>query len=424
MRRFTPSGSRLTSTPPTMRRAAGRAEQAAQHADGRGLAGAVGAEKAEDFACLTENDRSSTATNVAELARQAADVDGKVASWLLVPARAASRASASRTLASARVRASSLSSSATCATSTSVLVATPAANRSRDHPPRLGGAAHGVTGGPHHGLRSSRGRACRWRTSAATRSSRTRRSARASRVDRGRGFGHLRLGAAAVEERPVDVDADSPTTPATRPGAERCADSGWRSRRRRASATVGLFAGRRPPAGALRRPPMPKRQRLVVRAAAPAPASTSIRSLAASGAGVAPRLLTSWRHPASRRARSTVSGDRRRSAGADRSAWTRGGCCASISCARSRDRCASRLDTSFGGISPTSKRLPAHRSPARRPARPIPRARGRPRARSRPPSRRARSRAAGRRGRSRCRRRPPALRPSPRARARRSRPEV
>ena len=40
----------------------------------------------------------------------------------------------------------------------------------------------------------------------------------------------------------------------------------------------------------------------------------------------------------------------------------RAGCCASISCACSRDRCASRLDTSLGGIRPTSKRWRASRS--------------------------------------------------------------
>ena len=81
---------------------------------------------------------------------------------------------------------------------------------------------------------------------------------------------------------------------------------------------------------------------------------------------------------------------------------------ASISCTRSRERCASSVETSFGGIKPTSKRF-SRRSPALRRARCDSSTTRSARVPSPPPNRRERSRAADRRGPSRCRRPPPGL---------------
>ena len=111
--------------PPTVAVPRGRLQQPAQHADRRGLAGAVAAEKAEDLALPHVERQVIDGDEVAEAPREIGDGDG--VHW---PRARASRASASRALAIACVRSSSACSSATCASSTSVLVATPAANRS------------------------------------------------------------------------------------------------------------------------------------------------------------------------------------------------------------------------------------------------------------------------------------------------------
>ena len=75
MRRLTPSGI-AADVDAVDRRAAGRRrEQAAEHADRRGLAGAVAAEESEDLAATDVELTSSTALNCAERARQTVDVD-------------------------------------------------------------------------------------------------------------------------------------------------------------------------------------------------------------------------------------------------------------------------------------------------------------------------------------------------------------
>ena len=61
MRCFTPSGSRADVHAADDSRPAGGFEEAAEHADGRGLAGAVRAEKAEDLAGFDVERQSSTA---------------------------------------------------------------------------------------------------------------------------------------------------------------------------------------------------------------------------------------------------------------------------------------------------------------------------------------------------------------------------
>ena len=170
--------------------------------------------------CFTENDRSFTATKRPNRRDRLADVDRGVAHGQRPSARSR-RASASRTLASARVRASCDSSSCTCATSTSVLVATPAAKRSPMTRRDSGGAAHRVGRGADAWPGSNRDPAA----AAAPRPTRcVSNSARRSRA---------RLTAAAASatcalvrpqsnEGPVHVDADVPRALPACPGAERC----------------------------------------------------------------------------------------------------------------------------------------------------------------------------------------------------------
>src|SRR6185436_3963282 len=119
--------------------AGSRLQQSAQHPDGRRLACAVGAKEAEDLSPLDRERQIVNGDEGTEAARQAAHVDrGRRRRRWRRNARAhgcrplarSSRASARRTPANARVRTSSDSSSCTCAMSTSVLVATPAPNRS------------------------------------------------------------------------------------------------------------------------------------------------------------------------------------------------------------------------------------------------------------------------------------------------------
>ena len=168
MRRLTPSGSRPTSTPPTVRRAARRLQQPAQHADRRRLAGAVAAEEAEDLALrdverqpIDGDERRRSAAS----GRDGDRVDRRSSSQRALPA--APRPAA--TLASACVRSSSACSSATCASSTSVLVATPAAKRSPTTRRASVGAAHAVVGRARSPRGSTSSSSSRCRTSSADR---------------------------------------------------------------------------------------------------------------------------------------------------------------------------------------------------------------------------------------------------------------
>ena len=139
--------------PPTMRGAARRLQQAAQHADGRGLAGAVRAEKAEDLAArdskgqIVRRRRTSPKRRVRPRRRWR---------WLAVASRASKarsrRASASADTQRARGRAPvRRRAAATCATSTSVLVATPTGN-DRRHATRFGRGRDAGLGGANGGL--------------------------------------------------------------------------------------------------------------------------------------------------------------------------------------------------------------------------------------------------------------------------------
>ena len=125
-------------------------QQSAQHADGRGLPGAVAAEEAEDLAAPDVERQSVDGDERAEAPRQAADLDGvrPVGRWIRMTASAADRACQARSPSRvpARVRSSSACSSAVCASSTSVLV-----RRRREAlaqtRARFGGGAHAVVGG-------------------------------------------------------------------------------------------------------------------------------------------------------------------------------------------------------------------------------------------------------------------------------------
>ena len=113
--------------------------------------------------CFTENDRSSTATNAPKrrvnprtsiAAAEGADSGVAETSWLMavVPARVRGALRRGARSASARVRTSSDSSSCTCAIRTSVLVATPAPNRSDHDAAGFGGAPDGIGRRAHHRL--------------------------------------------------------------------------------------------------------------------------------------------------------------------------------------------------------------------------------------------------------------------------------
>ena len=126
-------------------RAAGRRrQQAAQHADRRGLAGAVAAEKAEDLAAPDverhvvdgperAERRDSRSTSIT---RSLAPLGQR---GHCRPSARSSRASPSRSAAVSRVRSSSASSSATCASSTSVLRRDAGAEPLFDDAPGFGG---------------------------------------------------------------------------------------------------------------------------------------------------------------------------------------------------------------------------------------------------------------------------------------------
>ena len=127
--------------PPTMRRARRRLQQPAQHADRRRLPGAVAAEESEDLAASARRTTRRRRRRTRRTVASDADVDGDgrsdrsrgahsgpvPASWSHRPLepRVARRA-----FARARVRSSSAWSTRARASSTSVLVATPARNRS------------------------------------------------------------------------------------------------------------------------------------------------------------------------------------------------------------------------------------------------------------------------------------------------------
>ena len=159
------------------------------------------------------NDRLSTATNVAEPPRQAADLDGvrrrpAAACVMAGPSRDRAAPAPGAPPATARVRSSSAWSRSVCASSTSVLVATPAVKRSPTHAPRLHRRPDAVVG------RRDRGNAPIHLEAALLDLERELpielRAARGQRA-RGRGrFGLLGAAAAAVPERPADVDRHVP----------------------------------------------------------------------------------------------------------------------------------------------------------------------------------------------------------------------
>ena len=124
----------------------GRRQQAAQHADGRGLAGAVAAEEAEDLAAphveadaIDGDELAEAARQIAHLDRAAVDASGQG------PAPAAPRRAGRA--ATARVRSSSAWRRATCASSTSVLVDDAGPEALADDALGLGGRADPVVGG-------------------------------------------------------------------------------------------------------------------------------------------------------------------------------------------------------------------------------------------------------------------------------------
>ena len=119
MLRFTPSGScadvdarARARVPPD------GAQQAAHHADGRGLAGAVGAQEAEDLALLDVERDAVDGREVAEALGEAVELD-RGRHGVSVPSRAASAASDRRSGACADVRSRPARSSATSASSSS-----------------------------------------------------------------------------------------------------------------------------------------------------------------------------------------------------------------------------------------------------------------------------------------------------------------
>src|SRR5262249_34481968 len=107
------------------RRSARRLQQSAQHANRRRLSRAVAAEESEDLASGDVERQAIDGGEIAETTREIPHDDR-----VHRPTARASRASAMRAVAIARVRSSSACSRTTCASRTSVLVATPAAKRS------------------------------------------------------------------------------------------------------------------------------------------------------------------------------------------------------------------------------------------------------------------------------------------------------
>ena len=157
------------------RGAAGRPQQAAQHADGGGLARAVGAQEAEDLARLDAEGQVVHGDEVTEAAGKPTHVRSAAMAVRAVPARAAkARLGAAVTpgeraqsrASSARIR------SCSCATSTSVVVATPTTKRSPST--RLASVAART---PASAARTAawleRRSRTRWRTSADTTVSRS-----------------------------------------------------------------------------------------------------------------------------------------------------------------------------------------------------------------------------------------------------------
>ena len=242
-----PPGSGSTSSPPTTARAGGGLQQAAQHPDGGRFSGAVAPEEAEDLALVDRERHVVHGDETAEAARQVVDDNGGHGYF---PSARSSRASASRTLASACVRSSPAWSSATCASSTSVLVATPASNRSPSDPARLGGGTQRVGGGRHRG-------AGRFEVEAALPDLdvEDRVELREPLADRplvGGGLGDVRPDAPEVVKRPGDVHADVPRRLPRRRSAGRSAGSGCAKStpppRRASAGWSATAASRRSPA--------------------------------------------------------------------------------------------------------------------------------------------------------------------------------
>ena len=179
---------------------------------------------------------------VAEAAGQVLDLDGDGGSGhvrldpgLPSDRALASRASASRAFASARVRSSSACSSATARR------ARRCSSRRRrealaDDAACLRRAARTPSAAATMAARLESSSSRRWRTSKATwRSKSATRDSAARAV--AAASARLRPAAAAVPERPGHVDRRRPTSPPTVEGAGRCAGSGARSRSRRRSTT-------------------------------------------------------------------------------------------------------------------------------------------------------------------------------------------
>ena len=192
-------------------------QQAAEHADRRRLAGAVAAEEAEDLAASRRRTTRRRRRRTRRIGASGASLSmaferGRLAGTAghaTVPIARSRRASASRALAArAREIELGLQHARARASSTSVLVATPALNRSPTT--RRASVALRTPSVPRAiaaRLESSSSRRCC--TSNAT--CRSKSAARASSGARCRGrLGLLGAAAAAVPERPADVDRHVP----------------------------------------------------------------------------------------------------------------------------------------------------------------------------------------------------------------------
>ena len=329
------------------RRARRWAQQPAEHADGRRLAGAIAAEEAEDLAALDRERQVVDRDEVAEPPREIADLDGVLrrgrgrASW---PAHRAiePRHREAGVRRRARVRSSSACSRSVCASSTSVLVATPAVKRSpttrcASCAARMPSSAAAIAAIAE----STSRRRCstsnaRWRSKSALRAASARADAAASASSRAM--------PAAIPERPADVDRGVPgRIPLVRAREDP-----------RVRAGLVVAAGDRRSAAW----PAPRRlSRVRARPRCGWPwraARGAVRARPRATADDGPRQRRVVRHGGRLDVAPAVVADRR---GADPPSRPVARLRASIAITCWCARCASALSTSFGGISPWSSRL-------------------------------------------------------------------
>ena len=258
-------------------RAARRLQQPAQHADRRGLAGAVAAEKAEDLALAA---RRTTRDRRRRSRRSVRVRSVTVMAFIGPSARCKPRVrEAARWRAPACDRAAP-GGRATCASSTSVLVATPAANRSPTTRLRLGRRAR-----PRR-----RPRRCAARLDVDLRDalpdlerqrpSRARRAAPAWRALDAAASATSAARPPAVEQRPADVDAGVPRLLPAACAREDARVRAARSRRRPPTRDRRPPAGVARPAAATRRRDSRSTSAWRSRRAARAPAPTSASNVA------------------------------------------------------------------------------------------------------------------------------------------------